>query len=69
LRWRHLVSAGALGGIGFTVSLFVATLAFDDPHLVDAAKAAILGTSVFAAAVGAVLLLTAGDAVTDDADP
>ena len=59
LRWRHIVGAAALGGIGFTVSLFVATLAFDDQGLVDAAKLAILGASLVAAATGALLLLTA----------
>jgi NhaA family Na+:H+ antiporter len=55
--WRHLTGAAALGGVGFTVSLFIAGLAFTDPALVDAAKLAILAASVAAAAVGAAFLL------------
>ena len=49
-------SPGALGGIGFTVSLFIAGLAFDDPPLAGAAKLATLGSSVVAAGVGAAIL-------------
>ena len=56
--WRQVAGAAALGGIGFTVSLFIAGLAFTDPQLADAAKLAILAASVVAAALGAALLLT-----------
>jgi NhaA family Na+:H+ antiporter len=56
LHWRHLAGAAALGGIGFTVSLFVSGLAFDDAALADAAKVAILGASVVSAAAGAAVL-------------
>ena len=56
LRWRHLAGAAALGGIGFTVSLFVAGLAFTDPGLVDAARLAILASSVAAAGLGTAML-------------
>jgi NhaA family Na+:H+ antiporter len=59
LRWRHLVGAAALGGIGFTVSLFVSTIAFDDPRLTDAAKLAVLTGSFIAAGVGVALLAVA----------
>jgi NhaA family Na+:H+ antiporter len=58
-RWRHLVGVGALGGIGFTVSLFVAGLAFDDPALEDAARVAILAASAASAALGAAVLVLA----------
>ena len=58
LRWRHLAGAAALGGIGFTVSLFIAGLAFTDPQIADAAKLAILAASVAAAGLGTALLLT-----------
>jgi NhaA family Na+:H+ antiporter len=54
--WRHLVGVAALGGVGFTVALFVSGLAFDDPALGDAAKLGILAGSVLAAVVGSVLL-------------
>ncbi|MGI8528807.1 MAG: Na+/H+ antiporter NhaA [Geodermatophilaceae bacterium] len=57
-RWVHIAGAAALGGIGFTVSLFIAGLAFADPALADAAKLAILAASVAAAVVGAGILLS-----------
>jgi NhaA family Na+:H+ antiporter len=58
VSWRHLAGAAALGGIGFTVSLFIADLAFASPQLVDAAKLAILVASLVAAVFGAGILLT-----------
>jgi NhaA family Na+:H+ antiporter len=57
LHWRQLAGAAALGGIGFTVSLFVTGLAFTDPQLQDAAKLAILAASLTAAVAGAAVLL------------
>jgi Na+:H+ antiporter, NhaA family len=56
VTWRHLIGAATLGGIGFTVSLFIAALAFDDPVLVDNAKIGVLTASVLAT-VPAFLLL------------
>ena len=50
------VGAACLGGIGFTMAIFVTSLAFDDLLLVDSAKAAILMASVVAALIGAILL-------------
>jgi len=52
VTWRHVVGAGLLGGIGFTMSLFVANLAFSDGALMDEAKVAILVASVVAGAAG-----------------
>ena len=60
LTWRHVAGAAALGGIGFTVSLFVAGLAFSDAALVDAATLGIFAASLAAAAIGATVLATAG---------
>jgi NhaA family Na+:H+ antiporter len=54
--WRAVLGVAAIAGIGFTVSLFVTELAFDDPELVAAAKLAVLGASVVAAILGSVLL-------------
>jgi NhaA family Na+:H+ antiporter len=54
--WPAIVGVAAIAGIGFTVSLFVAGLAFDDPLLADAAGLAILAASVIAAALGATVL-------------
>jgi Na+:H+ antiporter, NhaA family len=50
--WRHLVGVGLLAGIGFTVSLFITGLAFEDLELVSEAKIGILGASVVAGAAG-----------------
>jgi Na+:H+ antiporter, NhaA family len=58
--WRVMVGGGALGGIGFTMSMFVANLAFDDPAHLDAAKVGILVGSTASAALGAALLALAG---------
>jgi len=53
LRWSHVVGAGFLGGIGFTMSIFIANLAFvTQPELVNGSKVAILAASVFAGALG-----------------
>jgi NhaA family Na+:H+ antiporter len=47
----------ALGGIGFTVALFIADLAFTDPQLVTQAKVGIFAGSLAAAVLGCALLL------------
>jgi Na+:H+ antiporter, NhaA family len=54
--WSGIVSVGAIAGIGFTVSIFVADLAFDDRALVDQAKVAILAASLLAAVLGTALV-------------
>jgi NhaA family Na+:H+ antiporter len=52
LRWRHVHGAAWLGGIGFTMSLFIANLAFADPALLASAKLGILAASLVAGGVG-----------------
>ena len=54
--WRHIHGAGWLGGIGFTMSLFVAGLAFSDSSTLDIAKIGVLFASVTAGLVGYFLL-------------
>ena len=56
VRWAHMRGLAALGGIGFTVSLFITGLAFTDAQLADAAKLAILVASTASALAGAALL-------------
>lgn len=52
VSWPQMGSVGVLAGIGFTVSIFISSLAFDDPvHLRDA-KAAVLGASLIAGILG-----------------
>ncbi len=68
--WPMVLGLGAVGGIGFTVSLFIAGLSFPGAEaLTDAAKIAILLASVIAAAVGVVLLLAATRGVENDDPP
>jgi NhaA family Na+:H+ antiporter len=57
--WGQLTGAAALGGIGFTVSLFVTGLAFEDDAPADAAKVGVLIASVLAAALGAAVFAAA----------
>ncbi|MBS1141986.1 MAG: nhaA [Proteobacteria bacterium] len=53
LKWRHILGAGLLGGIGFTMSIFIANLAFtDSASLVNASKMAILIASLVAGGLG-----------------
>jgi Na+:H+ antiporter, NhaA family len=53
LRWSHIVGAGLLGGIGFTMSIFITNLAFTaNPELINAAKMAILLASLAAGTLG-----------------
>ncbi|MCI0346495.1 MAG: Na+/H+ antiporter NhaA, partial [Chloroflexi bacterium] len=59
LAWGHVVGGAMLAGIGFTVSLFVADLAFAARPLVDGAKVGILMGSTAAAVAGAALLVVA----------
>lgn len=56
MSWPHLVGIAAVAGIGFTVSLFVSGLAFDDPALQRDARAGILVASLLAAGLGTVIL-------------
>ncbi len=52
---RHLLVAGCLGGIGFTMSLFIAELAFQGSALLPAAKLGILAGSALSAVAGLAL--------------
>lgn len=52
VEWRHVLGAAWLGGIGFTMSLFIAQLAFHDPLFVEQAKLGILLASVASAFAG-----------------
>lgn len=62
LNWRHIFGAGLLGGIGFTMSIFITNLAFSgEASLINASKIAILLASLAAGILGfAWLGLTGG---------
>ncbi len=61
LNFRGVVGVGIVAGIGFTVSLFIADLAFDAPHQVVEAKLGVLAASVTSGALGYAFLRLATD--------
>lgn len=64
-NWKQLISVGIVGGIGFTMSLFIDNLAFTDPTLVEMGKAAILITSLVAAIIGMLAVSITGHKPTE----
>jgi len=52
VRWSHIFGGAMLGGIGFTMSLFLSELSFSDPHIIDFARIAILAGSILSALFG-----------------
>ena len=58
-NWTQMAGIGMVAGIGFTVSLFITDLAFDDLALQDAARIGVLAGSVVAAIAGATMLWVA----------
>lgn len=52
LNWKTLISVGFLGGIGFTMSIFITLLAFDDAVIINDAKFVILLSSLVAGILG-----------------
>jgi len=56
VTWRHVYGAGALAGIGFTMSLFIGTLAFEGPELQNAVRLGVLCGSLMSGIVGYLVL-------------
>jgi NhaA family Na+:H+ antiporter len=56
VHWKTLHGCAWLGGMGFTMSLFIATLAFERTPLLDSAKVGIVAGSLLAGAVGAAVI-------------
>lgn len=54
--WKHIIGVGILAGIGFTMSIFISLLSFDDALHVEEAKFAILVASILAGVIGFVYL-------------
>lgn len=55
-RWVHMLGLGFLGGIGFTMSMFIASLAYQDAVILNSAKIGILAGSLIAAVSGYLIL-------------
>ena len=60
VTWGHLTGAALLTGIGFTMSIFIATLAFDGPEVLDRAKAGIFLASFLMGVAGALVVARSG---------
>jgi NhaA family Na+:H+ antiporter len=70
-RWGHVIGVAAVAGIGFTVSLFITSLAFDEADLQSDAKIGTLSASVIAALIGWLVFSTVGrrdDAIRNNRD-
>ncbi|MCW2601991.1 MAG: Na+/H+ antiporter NhaA, partial [Pseudonocardiales bacterium] len=61
VRYSHLIGGATLAGMGFTISLFITDLAFDDASLRNDAKIGILAGSLIAAVLGAWILRVMGE--------
>jgi len=57
VSWKEIIAAGFLGGIGFTMSIFISHLAFSDESIVSAVKLGIFASSITAAILGTILIL------------
>ncbi len=69
LNWWHVFGAGLLGGIGFTMSIFITNLAFvGNLETINASKMAILLASLMAGAIGFLWLKLFGKPTESDAD-
>ena len=62
-RWRQLWGGSLLAGIGFTMSIFIASLAFEDQATLDMAKLGVVLGSLLSAAAGILVLRAAGPVV------
>jgi NhaA family Na+:H+ antiporter len=56
VEWHHIYGAGMLGGIGFTMSLFIAGLSFSDPSLLNYSKLGVFSGSILAGLAGLAFL-------------
>jgi NhaA family Na+:H+ antiporter len=56
VKWNHIIGAGMLGGIGFTMSLFIAGLSFTDTYLLNCSKLGVFSGSILSALAGVAFL-------------
>lgn len=56
LQWKNIIGVGFLGGIGFTMSIFITILAYDDVALINSSKIAIIIASIVAGLLGFIFL-------------
>lgn len=58
VSWKQMIGIGFLGGIGFTISIFIARLAFDNPDVIQISKLTVLVSSFLAGTIGFLILNT-----------
>lgn len=56
LKWKNIIGVGLLGGIGFTMSIFITILAYEDAALINSSKIAIIIASLTAGIIGFLFL-------------
>lgn len=66
LSWKHLYGMSCLAGIGFTMSLFIANLAFDDFEHIQLAKIGILAGSILSGILGVTILATTKPKIVEE---
>jgi NhaA family Na+:H+ antiporter len=59
--WAHVAGVGCLAGIGFTMSLFIGTLAFDTPGQIDAVRLGVIAGSIISTVLGLAILSMASN--------
>jgi NhaA family Na+:H+ antiporter len=57
--WRHMIGVASLAGIGFTMSLFIGSLAFESSEALNDVRAGVMVASVIATTIGLAILWTA----------
>ncbi|MBN1682376.1 Na+/H+ antiporter NhaA [Candidatus Bathyarchaeota archaeon] len=58
ITWKHIVGVGFLGGIGFTMSIFISSLAFKIPNYISNAKIGVITASIISGIIGIMILKT-----------
>ncbi len=56
VSWKHIIGTGFLGGVGFTMAIFITLLAFSDPEIIQTSKLAVLLSSLVAGVTGFLIL-------------
>ena len=69
VTWAHIYGLACLAGIGFTMSLFIGSLSFADPELMNAVRVGVLSGSLVSGVVGFAILRFSGSASEDLAAP
>jgi NhaA family Na+:H+ antiporter len=66
LKWKNIIGVGFLGGIGFTMSIFIALLAFENSEIINYSKIAIIIGSLLAGTIGFIILKSTLKVAVDD---